>query len=328
MSKTDTDVAVRKSTALSIPCVTLTATSAVVDEQISEEQFAAAFQQLTHMHGALSWWLGDLLTFGKMNYRDLTLQLEGEYKREQRSLEDYSYVSANISSTVRTVDLEWSHHKLVAPLLARVQKKWLQLAVKNDWTVAEMRKELKAAGLIGAPKTIETPAGKYRVIMADPPWQYSDKLIEGYGAAEHHYQTLTPEQLIDYEHDEVRLTEAFADDSVLFLWATCPMLREALQVMNGWGYDYKAQFVWDKVDHNFGHYNSVRHELLLVGVRGDCQPDKMVLHDSVVTVKRGEHSEKPDEFIGIITKLYTVGPYLELFARVDRDGWTTWGNEA
>jgi N6-adenosine-specific RNA methylase IME4 len=130
------------------------------------------------------------------------------------------------------------------------------------------------------------------------------------------------------------IQSATKENSVLFLWATAPMLPDALAVMESWGYEYKAQFVWDKVRHNYGHYNSVRHELLLIGVRGSCLPESKTLHDSVVTVERtSSHSQKPLEFYSIIESLYPLASgktasHIELFVRPPiRDGWDAMGDE-
>ena len=118
------------------------------------------------------------------------------------------------------------------------------------------------------------------------------------------------------------------DDAVLFLWATSPLLEQAFKVVNAWGFSYKASFVWYKVKHNYGHYNSVRHELLLLCTRGSCPPDVSTLINSVVTLERSDkHSEKPEEFRQIIDQLYPKGPRVELFARDPVAGWVTWGNE-
>jgi N6-adenosine-specific RNA methylase IME4 len=116
-------------------------------------------------------------------------------------------------------------------------------------------------------------------------------------------------------------------NAVLFLWTTSPMLFEAFSVIEAWGFTYKASFVWDKHAHNMGHYNSVRHEYLLVCVRGSCPPDVPKLFDSVQKTGRTEHSEKPNVFRIIIETLYPYGKRVELFAREQVDGWTAWGNE-
>ena len=75
-----------------------------------------------------------------------------------------------------------------------------------------------------------------------------------------------------------------------------------------------------------GHYNSVRHELLLICTKGSCTPDVKRLFDSVVTVERTEHSKKPDVFREMIDTLYDHGERIELFAREASEKWFVWGN--
>lgn len=190
----------------------------------------------------------------------------------------------------------------------------------------EQRQE-KITEQISQPKTskhvdIYTTEDKYRVIYADPPWSYGDKQnIDGLGGAEKHYPTMSLE-------DICKLPVPAEDNAVLFIWVTSPMLEDCFKVINAWGFKYKSSFVWDKVKHNMGHYNSVRHEFLLVCTRGSCTPDVQKLYDSVVSVERTEHSRKPKEFRDIIDTLYPAGNRLELFAREAPEGWDVWGNMA
>lgn len=190
-------------------------------------------------------------------------------------------------------------------------------------TVTKVHREVKRDAV--KREVTEFPSDKYRVIYADPPWAYNDKCDDGAvqaGGSERHYPAMTLANLCALPiHD---LTDA---NSVLFLWATSPMLPEALTVATAWGFHYKANFIWDKVKHNMGHYNSVRHELLLICTRGSCLPDSRELIDSVQSIERTEHSVKPEEFRTIIDKLYPGGKRIELFARRKVDGWDTWGNE-
>jgi N6-adenosine-specific RNA methylase IME4 len=113
------------------------------------------------------------------------------------------------------------------------------------------------------------------------------------------------------------------------MWTTSPVLDECFEVIKAWGFEYKSSFIWDKISHNYGHYNSVRHELLLVCTKGSCLPDKDApLFDSVQSIQRTkEHSEKPEEFRKIINTLYPEGKRVELFARKKVEGWDVWGNE-
>ena len=173
-------------------------------------------------------------------------------------------------------------------------------------------------------KVRELPADKYRVIYADPPWQYGDPRDGRTTGASDHYPTMSLADIC-----ALPVGALAADDAVLFLWTTSPMLEDAFKVIGAWGFKYKASFVWDKVKHNMGHYNSVRHEFLLVCTRGSCTPDNVKLFDSVQSIERTEHSRKPAQFREIIETLYTHGGRIELFARgAAAAGWAVWGNEA
>jgi N6-adenosine-specific RNA methylase IME4 len=174
-----------------------------------------------------------------------------------------------------------------------------------------------------AKSEMEAPSGKYRVIYADPPWSYGNTSIDKLGEQRDHYPVMTLKEICD-----LPVKDMAQDDAVLFLWTTSPMLEECFDVIRAWGFKYKASFVWDKIKHNMGHYNSVRHEFLLVCVRGSCQPDVRQLFDSVVSIERTEHSKKPEEFAKIIDTIYPNGSRIELFSRVPRHGWAAWGYEA
>ncbi|MCO5144582.1 MAG: MT-A70 family methyltransferase [Aquamicrobium sp.] len=184
-------------------------------------------------------------------------------------------------------------------------------------------------------KVKELPDGKFRVIYADPPWAYNDTR-EGLGAgdgqtvdrastaAKNHYPTMTMAEL-----KELDVKSLAADDSVLFCWATFPLLPEQLEVVKAWGFKYKTAFVWDKDRGTFGHYHTAEAELLLVCTRGSCTPDADKREAQVQRHPRGEHSRKPDAIREMIDRLYPHGPRVELFRRGEApDGWVIWGAEA
>jgi len=179
-----------------------------------------------------------------------------------------------------------------------------------------------------AEKPPPLPTDKYRILYADPPWEYSDSGVindDNYGRAERHYATMPIDELCEMGDAVKEITE---ENAVLFLWATSPMLEDAFKIIRAWGFKYKTSFVWDKVKHNFGHYNSVRHEFLLVCTKGSCIPDTDKKYDSVVSIERTpKHSEKPEEFREIIDALYKNGKRIELFARSQHKDWEVWGNQ-
>ena len=118
------------------------------------------------------------------------------------------------------------------------------------------------------------------------------------------------------------------DDCTLFLWGTSPKLPWALEVMNAWGFDYKTCAVWVKDKIGMGYYFRQQHELLLVGGRGDSQlPEQSIRPSSVIYAPRTEHSAKPEQVYEVIETMYPEAARLELFARGERRGWTSWGHD-
>lgn len=192
----------------------------------------------------------------------------------------------------------------------------------GEKTLTEARREVTREQI--KQKIAAEPSGKYRVIYADPPWKYGDSrdALDGTTGASAHYPTMTISQLC-----ALPVAEWAEDNAVLFLWVTSPLLFEAQAVFRAWGFSYKTCFVWDKIKHNLGHYNSVRHEFLLVCTRGSCIPDEPKLFDSVQSIERTEHSVKPEQFRQMIDYLYPQGQRLEMFARRPAEGWQVYGNE-
>jgi len=168
-------------------------------------------------------------------------------------------------------------------------------------------------------KTPELPTGKYRVIYADPPWEYKNSGFTT--SAENHYKTMPTDEICN-----LPIKDLADENAVLFLWATNPLLEDALRVCKAWGFTYKTNFVWIKNQHTGGFYNYGQHELLFVATKGSMLPKLGSLHSSVINSKRREHSRKPDEIYDIIEAMYDA-PYLELFARTERKNWTGWGLE-
>lgn len=173
-------------------------------------------------------------------------------------------------------------------------------------------------------KSTDWPTGKFRVIYADPPWQYDNRNPPGRFVEQgDYYPTLTIEQICALPVPDMAI-----NNSVLFLWCTSPVLEQAFEVIRAWGFEYKASFVWDKVKHVMGHYNSVRHEFLLVATKGKCQPEVLKLFDSVQVIERnGPHSRKPPLFREIIDTIYPSGPRVELFATEKIKGWDYYGGQ-
>jgi N6-adenosine-specific RNA methylase IME4 len=169
------------------------------------------------------------------------------------------------------------------------------------------------------------PEGVFSVVYADPAWQYDNSGL--HGAAERHYPTMpTPDICTLLERIELQIS----DDAVLFMWATNPLLVDAMQVISAWKFNYKTNFVWvkDKPTTGLGFYVKGRHELLMIATRGSFLP--LFIPDSVIDVAKGEHSKKPEGVRALIEAMYPNQRYIELFARGTdpRENWTFWGAEA
>jgi N6-adenosine-specific RNA methylase IME4 len=191
-------------------------------------------------------------------------------------------------------------------------------------TKAERRaqRELELAN-----KQTALPDKRYGVIVADPEWRFEPYSREtGMDrAADNHYPTSTVEII------EARPVQNIAaDDCALFLWATVPMLREAIRVLEAWGFEYRSDAMWDKIHIGTGYWFRNRHEVFLLGVKGEIPcPAMGDQFASVFTIARKEHSAKPEQFLELIEQYFPNLPKIELNRRgPTRPGWDAWGNEA
>lgn len=219
----------------------------------------------------------------------------------------------------------------IAAKVARMPKKEQSELAKM--APAQLRGEVKKArraerekALAEATRKASESLGKqlYSVILADPPWRFEpysrDTGMDR--AADNHYPTMTTEEI-------AALKVPAAKGAVLFLWATPPMLEAALSVMKAWGFVYKSHCVWYKDRLGTGYWFRNKHELLLVGTRGDVPaPAPGEQSESVLNADVGKHSKKPVMFAEMIEKMFPNSSRLEMFARNKRDGWDAWGNEA
>ena len=178
-------------------------------------------------------------------------------------------------------------------------------------------------------------AGKERfgTILADPPWRFTNRT--GKMAPEHkrlnRYETMTVEEICALPVPEVARTRAH-----LYLWVPNALMPEGLRVLQAWGFTYKTNLIWHKVrkdggpdGRGVGFYFRNVTEMILFGVRGKnirtLAPGRSQVN--FMATRKQEHSRKPDEQYAII-EACSEGPYLELFARGRRNGWTSWGAQA
>jgi N6-adenosine-specific RNA methylase IME4 len=170
------------------------------------------------------------------------------------------------------------------------------------------------------------PDKKYGIIYADPEWRFEvysrDTGMDR--AADNHYPTSGTDAICARPVQDIA-----ADDCALFLWATVPMLPDALRVMAAWGFEYKSHCIWAKDRIGTGYWFRNQHELLLVGTKGSVPAPAMGTQiASLVDAPVGRHSEKPGIFYDLIEGYFPTLPKIELNARGARPGWDAWGYEA
>ena len=171
------------------------------------------------------------------------------------------------------------------------------------------------------------PNNKYSIIYADPPWRYNDRGCNG--SASKHYPTMKIKDIYRLPVEEIA-----ADDCALFLWGTYPLLKEALGVIEAWGFTYKTiAFQWVKqnpsgVGYHFGlgRWTRGNSEPCFLAIKG--KPTRVSAGISELIVSpRQKHSKKPEEAREKIIELMGDLPRIELFARDIAPGWDAWGNE-
>ena len=192
----------------------------------------------------------------------------------------------------------------------------------------------------------DLPTKHFGAIMCDPPWKFrgwtKNANPDSSSSADRHYRTMTIEQI---KALPVRDLASLVVGCHLFLWTTGPMLAHALDVIDAWGFKYSTvAFTWAKlkrshdpnqlrvvptIDRDFhvglGHTTRKNAEFCLLARRGGPRRIDKSVRELIVSPAR-EHSRKPDEAYARVEK-YTCGPYLDLFGREERPGWTVVGDE-
>ncbi len=174
---------------------------------------------------------------------------------------------------------------------------------------------------------------RFATVLADPPWQFQNRT--GKVAPEHRrlsrYGTMSLAEI-----KALPVASVLAETAHLYLWVPNALLPEGLETLKAWGFEYKSNIVWHKIrkdggpdGRGVGFYFRNTTELVLFGVRGKnartLAPGRRQVN--ILKTQKREHSRKPDEFYGIV-EACSPGPYLEMFARGRRKGWTVWGNQS
>lgn len=207
----------------------------------------------------------------------------------------------------------------------------LRLAKQHD-AIERTKAQPNRMGVVKDLRHLVRREAKFGCIYADPPWPYRNRTSRG--ASENHYPSMTMKDILAEP-----VSKLAHEKSHLHLWCSVSFLKEALDVIAAWGFVYKSQFIWVKPQMGAGNYYRISHEVLLYGERPQ-QVDhevlllgqrggELFLSNSVKSwaeFPRGKHSEKPNEVREMVSNV-SPGPYLEMYGRKRRNGWTVYGNQ-
>ena len=172
------------------------------------------------------------------------------------------------------------------------------------------------------------PDGKYDVVYADPPYHYNR---EGSGSPP--YPTLTKEEIINFKDKTGRpITDLFAKDCVVFMWAPRPKIWEAGEILRAWNFEPKTAKIWRKVKDGKGRRGTAVYywsttEVLILATKGSPGTPDYIPEDYLEAPRGKKHSEKPEEIRVEIEKMFPNRKYLELFGRKNVKNWIVWGNQ-
>lgn len=184
---------------------------------------------------------------------------------------------------------------------------------------------------------------KFATVYADPPWRFDDRTFRGAPEevlrgklaasgkqSRFQYPTMSIEEIC-----ALPVKDLLADNAHIYLWVPNALINQGMQVIEAWGFKFKTLFVWYKISKDLGpatnsglgYYFRNVTELMFFGVRGRLKTAAPARkQENIVVTRKERHSKKPDLVYDIIERC-SPGPYLEMFARQGRTGWTQYGNE-
>ena len=243
---------------------------------------------------------------------------------------------ATVPKTLAELDLTTRQSQTFQKIASIPEEKFEAALAKATDEAQDVLTELTTAALVrGADAdarqaerkdlVAKIPKGKFAVILADPPWQYDNSGFNE--SAESQYPTMPTDDICNM----AEMVKGFSTpETVLFLWATNPMLLDALKVLEAWGFTYKTNIAWIKdMGRGKGWFLKSKHELILIGTRENTpHPDETNRPDSCFEADRGPvHSRKPEKAYEIIESMFD-GTKLEMFCRGKaRKGWKSHGNQ-
>lgn len=283
-------------------------------EPATEEGWQLALDYALSSKDASELWVPDLWNYakGRPDWREKIDQMNTANGHAHRTMINNASILNRVTPEARKIKPKLRHLEAVAALPPKEQIRILKRVAEEDLNSNQTRalaKQVLRPNVIDRHAALE---GQFRVILARPS-----------------FDALSPQELC-----KLPIASFAARDSALFLIVapgrllTNPGPRD---IIEKWGFTYKTNYVWDKaVAKTYGTYSVIQHAHILLATRGACPPDAVIeqhTHASIVTARVNDDEMLPPEVRRVPQKLYTEGPYLELFGRASVHGWTVFGND-
>lgn len=310
-------------------------------DDLTESEWLSVAEFLGKVERSVSWWVGDWWLAFKPAWGDRAKFFQERGENWDGPAHATCKLAGSVCSSFqldrRRSNLTYGHHVEVNSMKSDDADALLDWAEETIATtgkprsVRELRGEVhRRKNAVGMRPSSETctiddlydavdKGLKFGCIYADPPWLYDNQSTRS--ATHKHYEGLSVEQLCDLPIERLA-----ADASHLHLWTTNAFLKASFRVIEAWGFEFKSTFVWVKTEMGIGNYWRNSHEILMTAIRGDAKHFYDASLMSWIETSRGRHSGKPEQVRSMLEKA-SPGPYLELFARLRAEGWSSWGNE-
>ena len=195
--------------------------------------------------------------------------------------------------------------------------------IKVSEVQQEMKKEKREGYLKSQRQAIENGGvapvnGLFDVIVCDPPWAYGREYDPDGSRISSPYPEIK-------QSDLLKIKIPSSKNCVLFLWTTHAFIWDAIELLDEYGFEYKANLVWNKQKMGMGAWLRMQCEFCLIGIKGTPLWDNKT-HRDIIEEPRREHSRKPESFYKLVEEI-TIGTRLEFFSRNSRKGWSVYGNE-